>query len=157
MKLQPAEPAADYAGCNDLLFASTQDVERFRAVHCGMLFTSACHTRCGELFCYLKLDGQAVPRERFVEFRGHFEDALNPALTQAGVGCVVGGGSGLRYAYIDLALTDLKRAVPIIRQSLAGLRAPLRTWLLCFDSELAHEWVGIYPQTPPPPMPPGDE
>lgn len=151
-QLKPDEQADDFAGRDDLLFATTADVERFRAAYGGRLFASSCHTRCGELFCYLKLDGQEVPRRQFVEFRSRFEEALNPALIQAGVGCCVGGGSGRRYAYLDLALTDVRRAIPLIRQVLGAGRAPLRTWLLFLDSELAHEWVGAYPQTPPPPL-----
>jgi len=156
LQLNPGEPADDFAGRDDLLFATTADIERFRAAHCGRLFASACHTRCGELFCYLKLDGQDVPRRQVVEFRSRFEEALNPVLVQAGAGCCVGGGSGLRYAYIDLALTDVQQAIPLIRQVLTTGRAPLRSWLLFMDSELAHEWVGAYPQTPPPPLPAED-
>ena len=152
IELSP-EPADDYSGRSDLLVASTQSVELFRAAHCGMIFTSSCHSRFGEQFCYLKLDGSDVPREKFVDFRSQFEDQLDPALTQPGVGCCVGGGSGLRYSYIDLALTDVNAAIPIIRQVLASQRAPLRSWLLFFDDELSHEWVGIYATTPEPPLP----
>jgi hypothetical protein len=106
----------------------------------------------GEWFCYLKLDAMDVPSEHRVEFRAQFEDALNPQLLQAGVGGCIGGGSGLRYSYVDLALTDVNRAIPIIRQVLASCRAPLRSWLLFFDDELAREWVGVYQQTPEPPL-----
>jgi hypothetical protein len=151
VKLEPPEPADDYAGRSDLIVASTHDVELFQAIHCGQPFSSSCHSKLGEMFCYLKLDGVDVPRERFVEFRSNFEDALNPALVTAGGGCCVGGGSGLRYAYVDLALADLKRAVPIIRKILAEHQAPVRSWLLFHDDDLAAEWIGIYPQTPPPP------
>ena len=63
----------------------------------------------------------------------------------------------MRYAYIDLALSDLKRAVPIIRQTLAERHAPVRSWLLFHDDELAAEWIGIHPQTPPPPSAIEDE
>ena len=146
------EEATDYPDRDDLIVASTHNVDLFQAQHGGGLFTSACHSRFGELFCYLKLDGRAVPRGQFVDFRAGFEDALNPALTQAGVGGCIGGGSGLRYAYIDMALTDVNRAIPIIRQIMTEQRAPLRSWLLFFDDELSREWVGIYPHGPPPPM-----
>jgi hypothetical protein len=122
-----------------------------------MIFTSSCHSRFGELFCYLKIDGIDVPRERFVEFRSDIEDTLSPALAQAGVGCCIGGGSGIRYSYIDLALTDVNQAIPIIRQVLSARRVPLRAWLLFFDDELSHEWIGIYAQTPEPPMPVEEE
>ena len=150
------EPADDYPGRQDLLVASTQHLELFEAAHSHYPFASACHSRVGEIFCYLKIDGEDVPREDFVEFRAVFEEALNPQMIQAGVGCCIGGGSGLQYAYIDLAITDINRAIPGIRQIMAQHRAPLRTWLLFFDDDLAQEWIGIYPQTPPPPMPSED-
>ena len=92
-----------------------------------------------------------VAGNKLVEFRSKFEDALNPVLVAATAGCCIGGGSGLRYAYIDLALTNLKQAVPLIRQILAEHQAPLRSWLLFHDDDLAAEWIGIYEQTPPPP------
>ena len=151
VELSPEE-ADDYPSRQDLIIASTPSIELFRAAHGGMIFTSSCHSRFGELFCYLKIDGIDVPRQKFVDFRANFEDALNPVLLQAGVGCCIGGGSGIRYSYIDLALSDVNRAVPIIRQVLAGRRAPLRSWLLFFDDELSREWVGIYATTPEPPM-----
>ena len=151
VQLQP-EPAEDYAGRGDLLVAMTHSIEVFEAAHQGGIFVSSCHSRVGEWFCYLKLDAIEVPSEHRVEFRAQFEDALNPQLLQAGVGGCIGGGSGLRYSYLDLALTDVHRAVPIIRQVLASCRAPLRSWLLFYDDELAREWVGVYQQTPEPPM-----
>ena len=76
------------------------------------------------MFCYLKLDASDLPSSEIVEFRSKFEDALNPALLDANAGGCIGGGSGLRYAYIDLALTDIKRAAPIIRKVLAEHQAP---------------------------------
>ena len=36
---------------------------------------------------------------------------------------------------------------PVLREG----RAPVRSWLLFFDPELADEWVGIWDETPPPP------
>jgi hypothetical protein len=156
VKLEP-EPAEDYLGRGDLVVASTHSIEVFQAAHTSGIFVSSCHSRIGEYFCYLKLDASEVPTEHVVEFRAQFEDALNPLLLKSGVGGCIGGGSGLRYSYIDLALTDVNRAVPIIRQCLAQGGAPLRSWLLFFDDELAREWVGVYPETPEPPLPPEDE
>jgi hypothetical protein len=153
LQIEPEGEADDYPVRADLIYASVLDVEMFRNAHNGLIFTSSCHSRCGELFCYLKIDAVDVPRERLVEFRSNFEDALNPALLAAKVGGCIGGGSGLRYSYIDLALTNLNGAVPIIRQVLAAGRAPLRTWLLFLDDELSREWIGIYAGTTEPPMP----
>jgi hypothetical protein len=156
VQLEP-DQADDYPGRNDLIVASTQSIDLFRAAHSGMIFTSSCHSRFGEIFCYLKIDGTDVPREHFVEFRSQIEDTLNPQLVQAGVGSCIGGGSGIRYSYLDLALTDISKAVPIIRQVLSSRRVPLRSWLLFFDDEFSREWIGIYAQTPEPPMSVDDE
>jgi hypothetical protein len=118
-----------------------------------MVFASRCHSRANEWFCYLKVDAANVPTEHRVDFRARLEDAIDPVLRQAGVGCSIGGGSGVRYAYIDLALTDVGRAMQIARHLLPGLGIPLRSWLLFHDDELADEWIGVYRQTPPPPAP----
>jgi hypothetical protein len=151
IKLDPPEEADDYPGRSDLLVASTHNVELFQGIHGGFPFSSACHSKVNEVFCYLKLDAQQVDKSQIVAFRGRFEDALNQALLQANFGCCIGGGTGLRYSYIDLALTDLARGVPLVRDAMAKLQAPQRSWLLFHDDDLAAEWVGIYPQTPPPP------
>jgi hypothetical protein len=156
VQLEP-EPAEDYLHRDDLLVASTHAIEVFQAAHSSGIFVSSCHSRMGETFCYLKLDADEVPSEHRVDFRSLFEDALNPQLLQAGVGGCIGGGSGLRYSYIDLALTDVNRAVPIIQQVLAQHQAPQRSWLLFFDDELAREWVGVYQQTPGPLLPAEEE
>jgi len=157
VKLQPPDHAADYAGRTDLIFASTPNAELFQAAHSGQPFTSSCHSKLGELFCYLKIDAEPVPASGRVAFRSRFEDALNPALLAANAGCCTGGGSGLRYAYIDLAIVDLRKAAAIIRKVLTEQRAPLRSWLLFFDDDLAAEWFGAHGQTPPPPMPAAEE
>jgi hypothetical protein len=152
IELESPEPADDYPGRDDLLVASTNNIELFQAMHSGQPFASSCHSRVGETFGYLKIDTAGQPSGEIVKFRGQFEDALHPALVAANGGGVIGGGSGLRYAYIDLALLDVKRAVPVIRQVLSDCRAPLRSWLLFHDDDLAAEWIGIYRQTPPPPL-----
>src|SRR5262245_30961034 len=155
--LEVREEADDYPARVDMIYANVLDVDLFRNAHSWMIFTSSCHSRCGELFCYLKLDAVDVPWDQRVEFRGVVEDELNPALTAAKVGGCIGGGSGQRYSYIDLALTDLNGAVPIIRRVLSERRVPLRTWLLFLDDELSREWIGTYAQTPEPQMPAVEE
>jgi len=151
LKLAPPEPADDYPGQDDLLFVFTSNVELFQAIHGGGLFTSGCHSKVGELFCYLKIDHQGVPRDSLVAFRSQFEDALQPALSAADVGCCVGGGTGVRYAYIELALTNVAKGAQVIREVLTQHKAPLRTWLLFHDDDLSAEWFGVDLQTPPPP------
>jgi hypothetical protein len=154
VKLDPPEEAEDYPARSDLYVAATHDVELFQAMHSGQPFSSACHSKLHEMFCYLKIDAAEVESSDRVAFRSGFEDTLNPLLVEAGVGGCIGGGTGLRYAYIDLALTDIKRAAPIIRKTLSQQQAPLRSWLLFHDDDYLAEWIGIYGQTPEPPQAP---
>ena len=150
-KLEPDE-AEEYPGRTDLIVGSTCRMEVVEAGIYHRLFNSQCHTRHKERFCYIKIDVSDVPRENRVEFRGRLEDPLAEALTRANVGGQTGGGSGILYSYIDLALTNVMQALPIIRQVLAAQGAPLRTWLLFMDTDFEYEWMGVYPETPPPPV-----
>jgi hypothetical protein len=152
VKLDAPEEAKDYPARSDLYVAATHDVELFQAMHGGLPFSSACHSKLHEMFCYLKIDAAEVDDGERVAFRSRFEDALNPLLVEAGLGGCIGGGTGLRYSYIDLALTDIKRAAPIIRKTLSHEQAPLRSWLLFHDDDYAAEWIGLYGQTPAPPQ-----
>lgn len=151
--LEPPEEATDYAGRGDLLAATIHDLELFQAMHSGQPFASACHSKVHEQFCYLKIDAEQAGSDGIVNFRCGIEEALNPELLAANLGGCIGGGSGLQYAYIDLALTDVKHAVPVIRKVLTRLQVPPRSWLLFHDDDLSAEWIGLHPETPPPPEP----
>ena len=83
--------------------------------------------------------------------RGDLEEALDAALIPNKLGCHVGGATGLRYTYVELALVDVRRSIEAIRKVLHG-RVSQRSWLLFHDADLCGEWVGIYPDSPPPPM-----
>jgi hypothetical protein len=115
------------------------------------LFYSERYSRHGETFCYLKLDGKAELDEEKFPDRASVEDALNEILVPALAGCVISGGTGLRYSYIDLALADINAAVPLIKTRLRAGNIDRRSWLLFFDATLAEEWIGIYDDSPAPP------
>lgn len=151
------EGLEDYAYRSDLYLGTSCSQSLIDAFVSQGLFDSRCHSRCGEYFCYLKIDRNDIPNEHVIEFRRSFEDPLIEALQQAGFGGTIGGGTGLHYCYVDLSLTQVMQALPLIRQVLAQHRAPLRTWLLFFDTHFEKEWLGVYPQTPPPPEPPPEE
>jgi hypothetical protein len=153
-QMEPAGGSDDYPRRSDLIVGTACNERLIEAIVSQGLFDSRCHSRCGEYFCYLKIDADDVPREHRIEFRAELEDPLDDALQQAGLGGTIGGGSGIRYSYVDLSLTNVMQAVPLIRQVLAQRRAPLRTWLLFYDTQFEKEWLGVYPQTPPPPEPP---
>jgi hypothetical protein len=148
---EPTEQG-DYAGRSDLLTFSTLNVDLFQTGLGAALFSSRRFSRCGEMFCYLKIDGrEGLPEGDFSD-RGDIEDALNETLIAQKLGCHIGGAMGLRYVYIDLALTDLDRGIAAIKERLRAGNVPNRTWIQFFDTDLAAEWVGIYDDTPPPPM-----
>jgi hypothetical protein len=67
------------------------------------------------------------------------------------LGVVIGGGTGIRHSYVDLALTDVERGVAATRAALRKGGLPKRSWILFFDDALAAEWIGIHDDTPPPP------
>ncbi|HEY2415438.1 MAG TPA: hypothetical protein VGI40_24560 [Pirellulaceae bacterium] len=154
VSLDPPEKMEDYPGRTDLVSAMVHDIELFQAMHSGQPFASTCHSRVSEQFCYLKLDAGGNGQVDVAAFRGRFERPLNEELVAANAGGVIGGGSGLRYAYIDVGLTDLKRAVGIIRKVLSEHEVPERSWLLFHDDDLGAEWIGLHPHSPPPPEAP---
>lgn len=125
----------------DLLVASTRP----------WVFDSARFSRFGERFAYVKIDGSKGLVGSKFEDREDIEQALDRALGPKKLGAVVGGGTGLRYSYVDLALADLDRGARAAAAALRAGRAPKRTWILFFDDSLREEWVGVYDDTPPPP------
>ncbi len=148
-ELKPVQ-ADDYPGQEDLLVGMSINPEQWVAVRSDRCFASQRFSRCGELFCYVKIDGSEGLGEGGFADRAEIEDALDEVLVPAQLGCHIGGGTGLRYSYIDLALTDPVRGIEAIRDRLRSGRIPLRTWILFFDDDLAAEWVGVYEETPPP-------
>lgn len=149
-KLEP-EAADDFPAQADLFVGKSPNPAMWMAAHSGGTFYSERFSRCGETFCYLKVDGvEGLEDSEFAD-KGDIEDALDEVLVSRGLGCQVGGGMGLRYAYIDLALIDVTPAIAAIRERLQAAGLPKRSWILFFDSDLASEWVGIYDDSPEPP------
>jgi hypothetical protein len=130
----------------DQLLAVAPEVELFNATR-NSSFYSTRYSRFNETFCYLKI-GEVLD----AKYRGEVEDAITSILSQKDLGCAWGGGTGKRYSYIELALIEVESAIPILRELLRRFNIHQRTWLLFHDASLQDEWVGIYPQTPPPPV-----
>lgn len=146
------QQAEDYPHQLDLLVAKTPDAGRWRAARIPSRFCSERFSRHGEVFCYLKLDGsEGLDQEKFAD-KSEIEDALDEVLRPEGLGCQIGGGTGLRYSYIDLALVDVKSGIEAIVRRLRAGNVPHRSWIQFFDADLGAEWVGIYNDTPPPPL-----
>lgn len=152
-KLEPAQDEPAYQGTSDLFTAVTFNVPLWTASHRGPAFYSKRFSKHGETFCYLKIDGLDGLEGTTFDDRASIEDALDTAPAAQNLGCTIGGGSGLMYSYIDLALTDLPRAIAVIRAVLQQGHIGPRTWLLFCDDHLSQEWVGMYDHSPAPPLP----
>jgi hypothetical protein len=150
-KLPPPPERADYPVWSDLMFATSREVPLWQACHAKASFYSRRFSKHGEEFCYLKIDRSQNPDLATVAERAKIEDTLTHRLTEAQFGCAVGGGTGKVYSYIDLALTDPGKAVPVIREVLEQSKSNYRTWLLFYDRTLADEWVGATDETLAPP------
>ena len=72
---------------------------------------------------------------------------LDKQLRAAALGCVFGGGTGLHNAYIDLSLTDISAALPLIRSTCQQAGIPENSRLLFFDAHLRNEWLAISPRS----------
>ena len=141
----------DYAHQEDLATARTMVPEIWEATQQDDSFHSRRHSRCSEIFCYAKLDFSAMAENVSLDRKNELEESLDAALREAGVGCVVSGGTGLRYSYFDLAITNLQQASGVVRRTFNAPDLPKRSWLLFHDDELADEWIGLHPQAPAPP------
>jgi hypothetical protein len=146
------ERADDYPAQMDLSIGKSVNPALWFGAHRGGYFSSERYSRCGETFCYLKLDrSHGLPEGGFRE-KSEIEDALDAVLRPQGLGSHIGGGMGLRYAYIDLAFSDVDQGIRAAIRRLREGGVPKRSWILFFDSDLAAEWVGVYEDTPPPPL-----
>jgi hypothetical protein len=152
LRLAPKTAAApDFPGQQDMLVAKTVDFALWRAQHGGRPFHSRRFSRTGEIMGTLKIDGaEGLPVDGLAD-KAAIEDAIAAALGPRGLGVQIGGGTGLRYSYVDLALMDVAAAMDALRPVLRAGKLPKRTWLQFFDAELADEWIPLWDDAPPPP------
>jgi hypothetical protein len=147
---QPVEQA-DYPGRSDLFVGYSVIPALWERYHSAEPLQSSDFSACAEMFCYLKIDGINGLEGSVFADKSQIEDTLDEALRHFKVGCVVGSGTGLRYSYVDFAVTDFPMACGIIRKVLCPGKIPKRSWILFFDSEKVEEWIGVWDDTPPPP------
>ena len=80
----------------------------------------------GKHFFYVRIPGNIEPLER----GDRFEDPLDAALEEAGIGSVSGGGSQMgegstvEYCGLDVVVTDRERGIEIIRRVLQASECP---------------------------------
>jgi hypothetical protein len=109
----------------------------------GSPFRSQRFSRHGETFAYVKYVGVERESESRLSERIALEDALNRALVPGALGCVIGGGLGLHYGYVDLALCDLDHAPELMRRVLSAVHLRGPAWLLFCDSPWQQEWLAL--------------
>jgi len=141
----------EHGGRTDIFVGTAALPGLWRAARFGLPIWSESFSRHGEVFGYVKLDGAQGLEGSVFAHKGEIEDALDEPLRAARAGCLIGGGSGLRYSYVDFALLDVEAGVRIMRDILREGNVNRRSWILFFDSVLEDEWIGIHPDTPPPP------
>jgi hypothetical protein len=156
IKLTPEE-SEDYPHQWDMFVGTTMILPMWQNAHNNHSFDSERFSRHGEVFCYLKIDGSdGLEGSQFAD-KDQIIEAVDAALREHETGCYVGGGTGLRYSYLDFALIDVARGARVITHVLREGNIPKRSWILFFDTDLQTEWIGIWDDTPPPPMPDFDE
>jgi hypothetical protein len=150
-QMQPVEQP-DYPGRSDLFIGHTVVPALWERLSSPEPVRSSDFSACGEIFCYLKIDGiDGLEGSAFAD-KSQIEDTLDEALRHFKIGCVIGSGTGLRYSYVDFAITDVPTACDVIRKVLRAGKIPTRSWILFFDSDKQDRWTGIWDNTPSPPV-----
>jgi hypothetical protein len=148
VRIEP-KPEKEITRRSDLFVYRTMDLEFMETILRRIPFYSDRFSSHGERFCYLMLDGKDAPTERF-EDKAEIEEALETALAPQQLGAVMGSGTGTRYSYIDLAVTDVEKASDTVIEVMRQGAIVKNAWILFHDDEWHDEWIGIYDDTPPP-------
>jgi hypothetical protein len=151
LRLAPRTGLSDFAGQQDLLIAKTMDLDLWKALHGRRPFQSRRFSRSGEIMATLKIDGVGMLPGDCVIDKVCIEDTIARTLEPLKLGGQIGGGTGLRYSYVDLALTNVEAAMEALRPALRAAKLPRRTWLLFFDADLGDEWIPLWDDAPAPP------
>jgi hypothetical protein len=141
------EPLAEERGGrkDDLLLASTCTPELLRCYLDGSPCASRRFSAANEQFVFVSY----VDAERTMAARVARRTVIEMALAECveGVGAVTGVGFGVNTSYIDLALCNLETGLARLVAKLRELDAPAETFIQFFDSELAEEWLAIWPDS----------
>jgi hypothetical protein len=145
--LLETEPLADARGVrkDDLVLASTCTPELLRCYLDGSPCASRRFSRVGERFVFVSYEDDARTMQARVARRTMLEAALAEAVE--GFGAVTGVGLGVKTTYVDLALCNLETGLTRLVSKLKAEDVPARTFIQFFDSELADEWVAIWPDS----------
>jgi hypothetical protein len=149
-ELEP-ELADDFASQDDLTYTMTCMPEMRKSFLRGDPFASKRFSRHGERFVYLKIDSKGRSSDAELAQRRTLEELIDRTLVDEQVGSVIGSGLGLRYAYIDIALSDPQRGLQVLREVAQANDVSQRSWIQCCDSDYVKQWLPIWDSSPPPP------
>jgi hypothetical protein len=150
-KLKPKE-SEDYILKADLFAASTMMPKVFQIFHSDQLFYSERFSNFNETFLFVKIDEWQNLQDNDENWKNKVIDILEQEIEGSKLGACIGSGTGLRYSYLDLACIDVVKSAQIIKQTLQKINVSKRSWIQFYDSDLSTEWIGIWPDSPPPPM-----
>lgn len=123
------------------------DAELAQAMSHSSRFFSEHFSALNEKFAYLHVVSK--PGDDTDKRRSDIEDALDKLLREKQLGSVVATGRGKPESYyFDLCLTDVERAVPVLKNFCAAQKLPVKTWLRFYDLYWRNEWVKMLPSTP---------
>lgn len=94
-------------------------------------------------FVFIAIPTQHFPKGSEVSGRGEIEDDLITALEAEASGISLGGATGFKNCYIDLALYDGDRSLDIIKTVLRKHRVPKQSKIHFFTSDRAKEVISI--------------
>lgn len=121
--------------------------ELFMGLSANCLFFSERFLKKGQKLAYLQLI-DIIP-EFTQEIRDKFEDDIISALSTADAGCMVGSGRGNPNSYyFDLCLTNIAKAIDVLREVCQRANLPSTCWLRFYDNHWKQEWVRMFPDTP---------
>jgi hypothetical protein len=146
-----AERADDYPAQDDLLLASTYLPEMLKCFLGGSPFASSRFSRHGELFADLKSESRSDDPRLSLSTRRVLEDALDAALVSERAGRVVGSGLGIRYSYVDFALSNVESGLSVVANVARRIGLSERSWVLFCDTALEDEWAPVHSGAPAPP------
>jgi len=136
---------------SDMFVASSASLNMWQSTVSDAIFCSERYSMTGEIFCFVRIDGNKRASDERLRERREFEDSLDRALKIAQAGAVVGNAFGETYSYIDLALSNADIGTEITIDTLRSDGIAQNAWIQFYDDIYAHEWIGLWDDTPPPP------
>ncbi len=118
----------------------------------GVRIGSPRFSQFAEVFCGVKVRRTGAKAFSEVADIATLGARLEEALMGAEAGGVIARASGIEHVYVDFALRDVERAIPVIRRTLADERVTGPAWLLFDDAGLEDHYLPLTGKTPDTPL-----